>query len=284
MRDFEGKVALITGAANGFGVEIAKECALRKIKMVLVDIEGEEVELTKKLIEDMGGSAVAVQADVSKYDEVKHMVDVTMETYGRIDLLFNNAGVAVPGVVWELPMRDWEWIVSLNVMSHVCAMKNVIPIMLKQGTPCHIINTASVAGMITSDGMPAYHTTKHAAVALAESVSYDLQKINANIKISVFCPGFVQTDLHHSERHRPDRFRDDTDPYYTSDEYKAGQATAEYVIKTGMPIDSIGMSIFNAIEDDEFYILTHPIYTTLIGKRVKDMLEGKGPDLKALRG
>lgn len=124
------------------------------------------------------------------------MIDIAIEEYGQIDLLFNNAGVAIPGVIWELPMRDWDWIVQVNVMSQVYAMNLAIPIMLKQNTPCHIINTASVAGLITSDGMPAYHTTKHAAVALSESVSYDLQKINANIKISVLCPGFVQTDLH----------------------------------------------------------------------------------------
>lgn len=185
MKEFEGKVAVITGAGNGFGVEIAKECAYRKIKMILVDIEKEDVELTKKMVCSMGGEAIALQADVTLFEEVKKMIDIAIEEYGQIDLLFNNAGVAIPGVIWELPMRDWDWIVQVNVMSQVYAMNLAIPIMLKQNTPCHIINTASVAGLITSDGMPAYHTTKHAAVALSESVSYDLQKINANIKISV---------------------------------------------------------------------------------------------------
>ena len=284
MKEFEGKVAVITGAGNGFGVEIAKECAYRKIKMILVDIEKEDVELTKKMVCSMGGEAIALQADVTLFEEVKKMVDIAIEEYGQIDLLFNNAGVAIPGVIWELPMRDWDWIVQVNVMSQVYAMNLAIPIMLKQNTPCHIINTASVAGLITSDGMPAYHTTKHAAVALSESVSYDLQKINANIKISVLCPGFVQTDLHHYEKHRPERFKDESDPYYQSESFRAGQATAEHVITTGIPVDSIGMSVFQAIEDEDFYILTHPIYSTLIGKRVKDMLEGKGPDLNALRG
>lgn len=284
MKDFKGKVAVITGAGNGFGVEIAKECAIRNMKMVLVDIEGEDVERTEKLVESMGAVAVSLTADVSLLQEVKKMVDITIENFGQIDLLFNNAGVAIPGYIWELPMRDWDWIVSINVMSQVYAMNLAIPIMLKQGTPCHIINTASVAGLITSDGMPAYHTTKHASVALSESVSYDLQKINANIKVSVLCPGFVQTDLHHYEKHRPERFTAVEDPYYQSDSFKMHQAIAEHVVTTGIPVDSIGMSVFNAIEDEDFYILTHPIYSTLIGKRVKDMLEGKGPDLKALRG
>ena len=156
--------------------------------------------------------------------------------------------------------------------------------MLKQGTECHILNVASIAGLITTNGMPAYHTTKHASVSLTESTSYDLQAINANIKMSVFCPGFVQTDLHHHERHRPERFSDKSDAYYSTPQYAAGLKRAEFVITTGMPIDSIGMSVMNGIEEDQFYILTHPIYNTLVGRRVKDILEGRGPDLKVLKG
>lgn len=284
MKEFANRVALITGAANGFGVEFAKECALRSMKIALVDIEADEVELTRKLVADMGAEAIAIGADVTQPEEVEKAVNETMAAFGQIDLLVNNAGVALPGVIWELPLRDWEWIVHVNLMSQVYAMRLVIPIMMKQGTPCHILNTASVAGLITSNGMPAYHATKHASVALSESVSFDLQAAGANIKMSVFCPGFVQTDLHHCERHRPARYTDKTDPYYSSPSYKAGQMRAEHVIKTGMPIDSIGLSVFTAIEEEQFYILTHPIYTTLIGKRVKDILEGRGPDLKALRG
>jgi NADP-dependent 3-hydroxy acid dehydrogenase YdfG len=207
-----------------------------------------------------------------------------MENYGSIDFLVNNAGVAIPGPVWKLPVQDWDWIVGANLMSQVYAMKRVIPIMIKQDSECHILNVASVAGLITSNGMPAYHATKHASVALTESTSYDLQAINSKIKMSVFCPGFVQTDLHNYERHRPERFMDKSDPYYSSYEYFSGQKRAEFVITTGMPIESIGLSVMNGIEEGQFYILTHPLYNTLIGKRVKEMLEGKGPDLVALRG
>ena len=284
MKDFRNKVALITGAGNGFGVEFAKECANREMKMVLADIDEKDVERTLELVKSMGAEAIAVTADVSLQVEVQNIVDKAMEVYGQIDLLFNNAGVAILGEVWKLPPRDFEWILGTNVLSQVYAMNLVIPIMLKQGTPCHIVNVASVAGLITSNGMSAYHTSKHASVALAESTSYDLQAINANIKISVFCPGFVQTDLHNSEKHRPERYKAEDDPYYSSDAFMAGQARAAHVINTGIPIDSIGMSVFNAIEDEEFYILTHAMYNPLIGKRVKGMLEGKGPDIKGFLG
>jgi len=188
MKEFKNRVALITGAGNGFGVEFAKECAKREMKIVLVDIEAEDVAKTLELMKQMGAEAIAVTADVSLQTEVKKMVDAAMNTYGQIDLLINNAGIAISGEVWELPPRDFEWILGTNVLSQVYAMNLVIPIMLKQGTPCHIMNVASVAGLITSNGMPAYHTSKHASVALTESTSYDLQAINANIKMSVFCP------------------------------------------------------------------------------------------------
>lgn len=284
MKEFKNKVALITGAANGFGKEFVKEAAARGMKIAAVDIEKDEVEAVVALAKEMGAEAVAIHADVTKFEEAEKAVNATMEAFGQIDLLMNNAGIAISAPVWELPIRDWEWITHLNVLSHVYFMKLVIPIMMKQGTHCHIVNTASVAGLITSNGMPAYHTTKHAAVALAESTAYDLQAAGADIAISVYCPGFVQTDLHHSERHRPDQYRDDSDPFYTSPEFYAGQKRAQVVIETGMPIDSVGMRVFTAIEDEDFYILTHPIYTTMIGKRVTDMLAGKGPNLVELRG
>lgn len=111
----------------------------------------------------------------------------------------------------------------------------------------------------------------------------DLQAVGADISISVYCPGFVQTDLHHCERHRPQQYRDDSDPYYKSEKFYAGLKTSEHVITTGMPIDSVGMRVFNAIEEDQFCILTHPIYNTIIANRTKDMLGGKGPDLKKIR-
>ncbi|BBF42176.1 short-chain dehydrogenase/oxidoreductase [Lachnospiraceae bacterium KM106-2] len=285
MKEFKDKVAVITGAGNGFGAEFAKECARRSMKMVIVDIDEADVNRTLATVKEMGAEATAVVADVSLPEEVQKMVDTAMNTYGRIDLLFNNAGVAIPGNILNVPERDWEWIMHINVFSQVYAMKRVIPIMKAQGTPCHIVNTASVAGVVTADGMPAYHTSKFAAVALSESVYYDLQHDGIdNIGMSVYCPGFVQTDLNNCERHRPDRFKAPEDPYYASAEFKKGQAIAKHVIETGIPIDSVATSVFNAIEDNEFYILTHPQYTPLIGGRVKNMLAGKGPDFKALRG
>ena len=283
MKDFKDKVALITGAANGFGKEFIKEAAKREMKIVAVDIEGEEVKAACDELRTNGADVIDIQADLTKFEEAEKVVNMAMEKYGRIDLLMCNAGIAVPRYVWEVPIRDWEWITHINLLQHVYFYKLVIPIMRKQGTPCHICNTASVAGVITSNGMPAYHATKHAAVALAESVSMDLECVGADIKVSVFCPGFIQTDLHHSERHRPEQYADPTDPYYTSPEFYMGQKTAEKVIVTGKRLDFVGPRVFKSIEDEDFYILTDPLYTTIIGGRVTDMLAGKGPKLSNIR-
>lgn len=281
MKDFKNKVALVTGAANGFGKEFVKECAMRGMKIVAVDIEGEEVKDVCKLAKKMGAEATAICADVTKFEDAERTVHEAMNTYGQIDLLFNNAGVAFSGSVLTLPIRDWEWIMHANVFSHVYFMKLVIPIMLQQKTHCNIVNVSSVAGLLTSNGMSAYHASKHAAVALSESVEYDLQAMNADVHISVYCPGFVQTDLHHCERHRPEQYQNANDPYYTSPEYYAELKSAEMAICTGIPIDSVGMRVFNAIEEDQFYILTHPEYNQIIETRVHDILNGKNPDINA---
>lgn len=281
MNDFKGKVAVITGAGNGFGLEFAKECASREMKLVIADIDREDLFRTEQLVKEMGAEVLAVPTDVSLYEEIANLADQTVKAFGSVDLLFNNAGVVVPGPLWEIPVNDWKWIMDVNVNGIAYGLKAFIPIMLKQNTPCHIVNTASVAGLLTTQNMAAYHTSKHASVALTESINLQLQAIKSKIKMSVFCPGFVQTDLHHCDRHRPERYAiDPNEPYYQSQTFKAGLERAHHVITTGIPIDTIAQSVFSAIEQEKFYILTHPQYNPVIGKRVKDMLEGVNPNVE----
>ncbi len=283
MKDFKGRVALVTGAANGFGKEFIKECAQREMKIAAVDIMGDELKEAVAQLRNEGADIIAIEGDVTKFEDVERAVNETMDKYGQIDLLINNAGIVLGGTVWTLPIRDWEWIMHANVMSQIYFMKLVIPIMLEQKTHCNIVNVASIAGFVTADSLCAYHTTKFASVALSESTSYDLQAIGADISVSVYAPGFVQTELYRSEERRPDQYRDDSDPYYKSEEFERAHQIMVNLIKTGIPIDSVGMRVFNAIEEDQFYILTHPFYTPLIGGRVQDVLGGKNPDLIGLR-
>ncbi|WP_334329521.1 SDR family NAD(P)-dependent oxidoreductase [Companilactobacillus sp. HBUAS59699] len=284
MKDFKDKVMFLTGAAHGFGTEIAKEGARRGMKLVLLDIDEPALKRVYKEVADMGAQVEMIPADVTKEEDIDKAVKQAMKRFNQIDLLINDAGIALPGRVWELPSRDWEWIMHVNLMSQVYAMQRIIPIMLKQKTHCAILNVASIAGLIDTPGMPAYHASKFASVGMTEATAYDLQRMNADIEMHVMCPGFVQTDLYHTEKHRPAQYTDTTDPYYTSDTFKGGQKIAEFVIKNGMPIDSIATTVFQALEDDEFYILTHPVFNTMIGDRVKRIVNGDKPDVHVMDG
>lgn len=278
MKEFKNKVALITGAGNGFGREFAKEANKRHMKLFLVDIDEADLKQTQSEIFDAGGTAEICVADVSLENEVDNMIQEAMAAFGRIDLLINNAGIAIGGSITDIPIRDWNWIIGVNNLSQIYAMKKVIPIMLNQKTPCHIVNVASLAGLVTMGNMPAYFATKHFSVALSESVYYDLQAGGANIKISVFCPGYVKTDLHHYERHRPARFQAPDDPYYSSETYRKVLTMAEKVITTGSPINSVGPLVFQAIEKDKFYIEMHRKPKLLISHRARNILKERNPD------
>jgi len=279
MKEFKGKVAVITGAANGFGQEFAKEAAQRQMKLVICDIDKEGLKRTSDLLDQMEADYLALDLDVTLYENVLLLAEKTMEEYGQVDLLFNNAGVVVAGPLWETPVKDIDYIIQSNLYSVAYDLKVFIPLMEEQNTPCHIVNTASVAGLMTSTMMPLYYSTKFANVALSESTYYQLQEKNSKIKMSVYCPGFVQTDLHHCDDRRPERFAIDDDPYYSSMVYEQYNEVKRQLIETGIPIDSVRTTVFEAIEDEKFYILTHPKYLPLIGLRVKDIMDGKNPDV-----
>ncbi|WP_434576873.1 SDR family NAD(P)-dependent oxidoreductase [Thermoanaerobacterium thermosaccharolyticum] len=280
MKEFKDKVAVVTGGANGIGHALAQEAIKRGMKVVIGDIDRNGLERIEKEFKEMDADFMVSYIDVTEYSDMEKLAKNTLDRYGRVDILFNNAGVVVPGPIWDLPLNEINYIMYSNLFSIVYGLKVFIPIMERQDTDCHIVNTASVAGLLSSPGMPTYHMTKFGNVGLSEAVNFQLQERGSKIKISVFCPGFIQTDLHHCDERRPEKFKIDwNDPYYQSDEYKEGLKRAHYVITTGMPIDSIGMSVFQAIEDEQFYILTHPQYLPVIEWRTKNILEGKNPDI-----
>lgn len=284
MKDFKDKVAVITGGANGIGHALAKESIRRGMKVVIADIDKKGLEKIEEEFKGLDGDFITVHMDVTEYSEMVDLSKTTLNKYGQVDILFNNAGVVVPGSIFDLPLTDINYIMESNVYSVLYGLKVFVPIMEKQGTDCHIVNTASVAGLLTTSGMPTYHMTKFGNVGLTESVNYELQEKGSNVKLSLFCPGFIQTKLHLCDERRPEKFKINwEDPYYKSQAYKDGLARANHVITTGIPINSIGMSVFQAIEDEQFYILTHPQYQPIIGLRVKNVLDMKNPDINVFK-
>lgn len=281
MKEFSGKVALITGAANGFGKALAIEAAGRGMKLALVDIDNADLTGTTAVLRNLGAEVLPIHADVTKFEDVRASVEKTLAAYGSIDLLFCNAGIAPAGDIFHLPPRDWRWAAYSNLVSHGYYMHEVLPVMIKQGTPAHIITTASIAGIVHGIGNnPAYSATKHGAVALAEDIRAFCKLNNIeNIGVSVYCPGYVQTDLHHSERHRPERFSAPTDPYYSSPHFLETVARVNVNISTGIPIDSVGKRLFKAVEDNQLYVITHPQYLPYIEARHRKIESDAGmPD------
>ena len=187
MKDFAGRVALITGAAHGFGREFVKEAAKRGMKIAAVDIMEEDLKAIGPMAEELGAEKVLLfPCDVTEYEQVKCVVAKVLEEFGQIDLLMNNAGVATFGAVWAVPPREYEWIIDTNLKSHVYFMHEVIPVMMKQGTHCNIVNTCSAAGTFTSKSAGAYQASKFGALALTETVYYDLIAAGADIHMSAY--------------------------------------------------------------------------------------------------
>ena len=258
MKEFNGKVALVTGAAHGIGYAFSKEAAERGMKLALVDIDEPALNQVAEELRSRNAEVLVCVTDVSVYEEAKASVQATMEQFGQIDVLFANAGIATAGSILTIPIRDWEWAMAVNTMGIVHYVHEVLPIMEAQKTPAHLMCTASIAGLRAGMAVnPPYFASKHAAVSVAESVKAEVESTGCDIGVSVFCPMYVATDIHNCEKHRPARFWDASDPFYRSEEYIKARETFRDNVTGGMPLDNIGKRLFQAIEDNQMYIVTH---------------------------
>jgi NAD(P)-dependent dehydrogenase (short-subunit alcohol dehydrogenase family) len=268
LKDFKDKVAVITGAASGIGLGTAKRAVKEGMNVVIADIEAEALSKAEKQLSSLGDNVVSVVTDVSKFEDVKSLADKTIDTFGEVHLLFNNAGVAKRDVLWDFTLDDWKWIINVNLWGVIHGIVNFLPIFRKQNIESRIINTASIAGLTTYTLNGIYGPVKHAIVALSETLSNELQVMNSKIKVSVLCPGAVLTNLGTSARNRPEELKTPepeildrqsrimkflTDyPEFKSIVTQFGQGFQE----RGMTGDKAGDIVFEAIRDDAFYILT----------------------------
>ena len=278
MKDFKDKVLVVTGGSSGLGKEIALEGARRGMKIVINGFTQERVDQAVEEIKALGAEVVAQCADITKLENVQTLFDLTMETYGRVDMLCNNAGVAVSGPIWELPIKDIHWITEANFLSHLYGMRIFIPQMIKQGDEAVVINTASTAGLMTSGSAVMYHATKHADLAAAEATYLALQQRGLErIQLHALVPAFVQTLIHEADARRPERYAIDDDPYYESVEFTTGYLRSKRQVENGIPADYVGKCVFTAVEDKKFYIYTHPESQMMAGARVQNIITGKNP-------
>ena len=279
MKEFKNKIAVITGAASGIGRAIAERCVREGMKVVLAD--NDEANLTKAETElrDAGGTVLSVLMDVSKRADVERLASLTLDRFGQVDLLFNNAGVAAGGAVWEATWKDWEWVIGVNLWGVIHGVKVFTPLMLAQNTEGHIVNTSSTAGLIVGSFSAPYAATKHAVVALSESLYLTLQQRNSLIKVSVLCPGTVRTNIVDVERYRPAELRNE--PVPLTPEMEARLAAFKAAMEASMPPAKVADIVFDAIQKEQFYILTHPEWIEAIQLRTDRLLRMENPESPA---
>lgn len=280
MKEFSNKVAVITGGASGLGLEIARLAAKKGMKLVLSDIEERALKAAELEFTAQNVDVLAVRTNVAIAEDVELLAEKTMARFGAVHLLFNNAGVALNKTAWETTIADWEWVLGVDLWGVIHGIRVFTPIMLKQDSPSHIINTSSVAGMLSTQGMAAYNVAKHGVVTLSETLYHDLKKRGANIDVSVLCPAWVNTGIWDSARNRPNELQNDVEQ--KSDDDIELEESARHAVQSGkVTAPMVAELVFAAIEANQFYILTHPKIKKWIGLRVEDILQDRQPSLQA---
>ena len=279
MVGLKNKVAVITGAASGIGSAIAERCAYEGMKVVLADIDEESLASTERVLKSTGVNTLSVICDVSKESDICSLAEKTLEAFGEVHLLFNNAGVATGTVLWENTAADWRWVLGVNLWGLINSTKTFVPIMLKQNNECHIINTASIAGLTAGPGNGIYSVTKHAIVNFSETLYYELKLANSQIDVSVICPGFVRTRLIDSERNRPMELRNSPESINCSPQKQMIEQMLRDGVSNGIPPEQVAEDVFDAIQKKKFYILTHKDAKGLIKQRMEDILNENNPTI-----
>ena len=263
MKEFKDKVAVITGAASGIGYALAERCIKEGMKVVLADIDEKYLRRAHRKLEKIGGTFITLVTDVSKASDVEALAKKTLETYGAVHMLFNNAGIGHPKYTWNYTLKDWEWQLGVCLWGVIHGVRIFAPIMLKQDTECHIINTASMEGLVSGSGLggAVYGLSKHAVVSLTETLRNDLDLKGGKLKVSVLCPGFVITRIFRGDIHRPEEYQND--PSILIEDTRAEDYAARIVdagafsLTSMMKPEEVADITFQGIKDEKLYILTH---------------------------
>ena len=277
MKEFQGKVAVVTGAASGIGRALAERCAQEGMRVVLAGINEQTLMQACQELKAEGASVLAVQTDVSKAGDVEALAQKAFDTYGAVHLLFNNAGVGAGTIIWESTLADWEWTMDVNLWGVIHGIRAFVPRMLEQDTEGHIVNTASIAGLTSGPGLGIYKVTKYGVVTLSETLYHELALRGAKIKVSVLCPGFVNTRIMDAARNRPAGLQNDPAEVKMGPESVALIQFMLQAVEAGMSPQQVAGIAFQAIRDETFYILTHPETKEAIRVRMEDMLQERNP-------
>jgi len=278
MKTFKDKVAVVTGAASGIGRGMAERCVQEGMRVVLADIESTALDRAQAELRAAGGEVLAVRTDVSKLEEVQRLAGETLKKFGGVHLLVNNAGVGAGRPIWETTHRDWEWVLGVNLWGVIHGVRTFVPIMLAQGDEGHVVNTASIEGLWSRPRSGPYQVSKHAVVCLSEVLHHDLVESQAKVRVSVLCPGAVDTGIVDSWRNRPPELANAPEdiPILTPAMQERVRLFRQ-ALAGGMKPAEVADLVFRAVREERFYIFTHPALKEHVRRRMENILMERTP-------
>jgi NAD(P)-dependent dehydrogenase (short-subunit alcohol dehydrogenase family) len=273
---FSGRVAVVTGGASGIGLALARRFAAEGMKVVVGDIEAPALDDALAMLQADGADALGVVTDVADAQQVQALADAALERFGAVHVVCNNAGVGSGGLSWEMPLSTWQWVLGVNLWGVVHGIRTFVPLLLRHGEG-HVVNTASIAGLVSGPYMGPYNASKHAVVALSETLHHELALMGSNVKVSVLCPAWVNTRIADSARNRPAHLRADAEPVDGADVLRS-------VLQSGMAPEAVADKVLDAIRAEEFWIMTHDdpddFWVDLVERRVRSVTDRTNPTLQ----
>lgn len=279
MRELAGKVAVVTGAASGIGLALSRRLGTDGMRVMLADMDEPALTAAVRSLAADGIEAAGTVTDVSDPDAVDALARATLDRFGAVHVVCNNAGVSRGGRSWEVPLPTWNWIVGVNLFGIVHGIRSFVPHLVAQGEG-HVVNTASVAGLVAASLGGPYSATKHAAVAISESLYHELADAGSPVGVSVLCPGPVRTRIHESLRNWSDRYGARPEVADAPDVAEWRRASAA-MIESGQDPAVIATAVRDAIVGGRFWILTHPEYADAALARYNGLVDGRSPRLSA---
>ncbi|HWP19809.1 MAG TPA: SDR family oxidoreductase [Burkholderiaceae bacterium] len=278
MKSFQGKTAVLTGAGSGFGLELSRLAAREGMNVVMADVQADALERAAQEIRGLGAQVLALRTDVSKAGDIETLAKATVERFGAPHLVFNNAGVGGGGLIWESSIKDWEWVLGVNLWGVIHGVRVFTPLMLEAarkdpGYEGHIVNTASMAGLLNAPNMGVYNVSKHAVVSLSETLYQDLHLVTQQVDCSVLCPYFVPTGIHESQRNRPQEF--ESRP--TASQMIAQAMSTKAVTSGKVTAAEVAQKVLDAVREHRFYIYSHPQALGGVQTRLEDVMMGRNP-------
>jgi NAD(P)-dependent dehydrogenase (short-subunit alcohol dehydrogenase family) len=279
MKSFQGRTAVITGAASGFGLETARIAAREGMNVVMADVQADALEAAAAQIAAHGAAVLPFRLDVAKAAEVEALGAATLARFGVPHVVFNNAGVGAGGLIWEHSAVDWEWVLGVNVMGVAHGVRVFVPKMLEAaradpGYEGHVVNTASMAGLLNPPNMGVYNVSKHAVVSLSETLYQDLSLVTDQVTASVLCPYFVPTAIHQSHRNRP---ANASSGKPTKSQRIAQAMTGKAVESGKVSAADVAALVFDALRECRFYIYSHPKALGTVQTRLEDVMRSRNP-------